>query len=240
MRKSLLPALLFFLMLPAIGQTATSPVLSRADSLYNTKQYTQALDLYKTLFAQSRYSPAMLLRMAYIEEGLSRLGESLYYLNLYYLASDDAGALRKMEELAEKNNLEGYKTDDATHAMALIQKHYSTIAWIIASVCVLLMALVYYQLRKMHVKPTLTSLALIFCLVVLFLHINFSLQSERGIVANSSTYLMSGPSAASSVIAIIGEGHQLEINGKKDVWLRVQWKDREVYVKEFLVREIRL
>jgi len=213
-------------------------VLTTADSLYIKKQYTQALDLYKNLFAENKYSPAMLLKMAFIHEGLGHLGESLYYLNLYYISSDDEQALRKMEEVAEKNNLEGYKMDETTSTLAWLQKHYATISIGIASICIFLLALMYYQQSKMKIKPIVTGATLVLLLVLLFIHINFSLKDERGIVAVSPTYLMDGPSAGASVIAIIGEGHQLEITGKRDVWLRVQWKEREVYVKDFLVREI--
>jgi tetratricopeptide (TPR) repeat protein len=225
---------------PSAMAATTSTMLTAADSLYSNKQYTQALDLYKTLFKQNQYSTAMLLKMAYIQEGLGHLGESLYYLDLYFLSSDDTQALRKMEELAEKNNLEGYKTDETTNALAWLQEHYSMIAWIIASIAIFFLALTYYQLNKIKNTPTLTSIGLAAILVLLFVHINFSTKAERGIVAVAPTYLMSGPSAGASVVAIIGEGHQLPITGKEDVWFRVEWKEKEVFVKEFLVREIRL
>ena len=81
---------------------------------------------------------------------------------------------------------------------------------------------------------------LVLSVIVLFVYTNFSSASERGIVAAPKTYLMSGPSAGAALVAIIGEGHQLEITGKKDVWLKVQWKEREVYVKEFLLKPIKL
>lgn len=215
-------------------------VMRTADSLHSAKQYTQAFTLYRAVYESGHYSPAMLLKMAYIQEGLGHLGECLYYLNLYFLASDDAHALKKMEELAEKNNLEGYKTDDTVKFLAWLQEQYTTIAGVIASFSVFLMALIFYQRVQKKIKPPLTGLALVLTLAVLFVHINFSLKSERGIVAQPQTYLMSGPSAGASVVAIIGEGHQLEIKGKEDVWLRVNWKDNEVYVKEFLVRPVRL
>ena len=231
---------LFFLLGTVSVAVKGAGVLQKADSLYGVKQYTQAFDLYQTLFENKSYSPAMLLKMAYIQEGLGHLGESLYYLNLYFLASDDAQALKKMEELAEKNNLEGYKTSESLRVLAWLQQQYSTIAWMIASVCVFLMALMFYQRVKLKSRQSLTGTAFVLAVALLFLHINFSLKSENGIVALPQTYLMSGPSAGSSVIAIVGEGHQVEIKGKQDVWLRVSWKDREVFVKEFAVKPVRL
>lgn len=237
-----LPKILFLLLL-ASSSTLAAPNdtgLSKGDSLYAGRQYTQAFELYHTLYLKDHYSPAMLLKMAYIQEGLGHLGESLYYLNLYYLASDDSQALKKMEELAKKNNLEGYDTDETLKALAWLQEQYATIAWTIASFSVLLLALMYYQHAQTKGSPSLTGIFLVLSLTLLFAHINFSLSADRGIVAQPQTYLMSGPSAGASVVAIVSEGHQLEIKGREDVWLKVKWKDDEVYVKEGVIREVRL
>ncbi len=223
----------------AFGSSAPN-ILSRADSLYAGRQYTQAFEVYQSLHAGGQYSPSMFLKMAYIQEGLGHLGESLYYLNLYFLATDDSQALKKMEELAQKNNLEGYETNESTKILAWLQEQYSSIALIIASIGAFLLALIYYQRMKKNNQPALPAIALMFVLTLLFFHVNFSSKSARGIVSGGQTYLMSGPSAGASVVAIIGEGHQLQINGKEDVWLKVSWKDEDVYVKEFLVKEVRL
>ena len=91
----------------APSEDPSAVVVAKADSLFATRQFTQAGDLYQSVFQKHHYSPAMLLRMAFIHEGLGRLGESLFYLNLYHLASSDPQALKKMEELAEKNRLQG-------------------------------------------------------------------------------------------------------------------------------------
>ena len=43
----------------------------------------------------------MLLKMAYIQEGLEQYPEALYYLNLYYNQNPSKKVLAKMETLAE-------------------------------------------------------------------------------------------------------------------------------------------
>jgi hypothetical protein len=222
------------------GAAQTSPLLQKGDSLFAAKQYTQAFEHYRELHAGGRYSPTMFLKMAYIQEGLGHLGESLYYLNLYFLASDDTQALKKMEELAEKNQLEGYQANESVKFRAWVLEHYRQIAWVLASAAIFFVVLMTYQRTRLKMNPSLAGIGLVIMLAALFVHINYSAQSERAIVFEPQTFLMSGPSSASSVIAIIGEGHQLKIEGKKDVWLRVSWKDREVYVKENLVRAVRL
>src|ERR1041385_2293304 len=68
--------------------------LKMADSLYLKKQYTQSLELYREIFDQHSYSPAMLLKMAYIEEGLGQNPMALYYINLYYEITHDPSALQ--------------------------------------------------------------------------------------------------------------------------------------------------
>src|SRR5690349_2721164 len=93
----------------ALGQPTNNPLLQRADSLFQQKRYTQSFEIYNTLFQSHRYSPAMLLKMAYVQEGLNRISQSAYYLNLYYLATQDESALTKLGELADKYRLEGYE-----------------------------------------------------------------------------------------------------------------------------------
>src|SRR5689334_2250894 len=73
---------------------AQSQQIQQADSLFRSKQYTQSLEVYQAMFKERKYSPAMLLKMAYIQEGLGKIGQTLYYLKLYHLATDDEQALR--------------------------------------------------------------------------------------------------------------------------------------------------
>lgn len=240
MQKRVYNILVFLLITAAASGQASPSMLQSADSLYAAKQYTQAFERYDVLFAGGHYSPAMLLKMAHIQEGLGHLGQALYYINLYFLATNDTAALRKMEELAEKNNLEGYQNNETKKLKALLNEYNTTITPLLVVTCLFFFSLVVYTREKKKVRPTFSAAMLVLSVVVLFVYTNVSSASERGIVAAPKTYLMSGPSAGAALVAIIGEGHQLEIKGKKDVWLKVQWKEREVYVKEFLLKPVKL
>ena len=84
-----------------------------ADSLFNQQKYTQSFEIYnRILKADHLTSPAMLLKMAYMKDPPMEMFNALYYLNLYYLQTHNKRALRKMEDLAKKYNLEGYKYTD--------------------------------------------------------------------------------------------------------------------------------
>ena len=197
------------------------PLLAKADSLFQEKRYTQSLEIYQALFEDHHYSPAMLLKMAYIQEGLNRIAQSTYYLNLYYLATHDDSALTKLEELAGKYKLEGYSSDEISKIYSLYQQYKNLVTLVLASVIA-------------------TWCVLLLMSVVLLMHINLSDRFSQAIIVNNNTYLMDKPSAGASVIEIVRDGHRVKILGKKDVWIKVTWGDSEVYIKESSVLPIQL
>lgn len=233
-QKSDLKFILLLLLLPAYFTQGQSPQQKMAlgDSLFAQKQYTESLDHYKKVLDQKYYSPALFLKMAYIYEGMGALSQSLYYLSLYHLVSNDNRSLKKMEELATINQLQGYTTDDTRQVQYLLQKNYGLLVAVLGSATVFFFVLLVYQKRKLGKRPLFTGITLVLLLGGLFLLVNFKGKTGRGIVIQPATYLMSGPSAGSSVLEIIGEGHQLVITGKEDVWLKVKWMGKDAYLKE--------
>ena len=218
----------------------STQITKAADSLFRARQYSQSFELYKAILEQHYYSPSILLKMAYIQEGLSHLGRSLYYLNLYYQATDDKQALYKMEDIAEKNKLEGYTSTETSRLFLLLKENYFRIASVLGAIIIFLFALLLYYKVRLHQKPYFTAFMLLLVMGVLFMHVNFSRQMSTGIVTIPSTYLMSGPSAGASVVSVIGEGHKLEITGKEDVWMKVRWLDKEAYVKQNSILPVQL
>ena len=214
-------------------------LLPRADSLFNQKRYTQSMDLYKQILSQDRYSESILLKLAFIEEGLGQISQSLYYLQLYYLASNDENALLKMEEMAEQHNLYGYKPGQARQIYFLLRANFNMIAKVLLGLSVFLFALLLYRKRKQK-QPLATAISLLIVLSMLFLHVNFSQRINLGIVSQNATYLMSGPSAGSSVVGIVSEGHLLDLLDKKDVWVHVKWMNQDAYIKEDKILKIEL
>lgn len=213
--------------------------LAYADSLFKVKQYTQSLEIYEEVLAAKQYSPSMLLKMAFIQEGLGKASKSLYYLNVYYLATGDDQALVKMNELATKNSLQGYENQDSDHFYYLVNKYEYLISLLLASAALFAMAWIYTQ-KKIGRKPIPAVVTFMIFLVLLAVNVNFPLRDSTVMITSSKTYLMSGPSAGANVIGVVDEGHKLRRLNKKDVWLEVQWFDQPVYVKENRVTPITL
>ena len=240
--KNILTSVGLVLIFFNISGAQSRPIeLNHGDSLFQARQYTQSFELYSILLKEKQqHSPAMLLKMAYIQEGLGHISMSLYYLNLYFMASHDEQALAKMEEIASKNRLEGYQPSDVSRVLTKLQQYSFHITSLLLSVSVCLFALIFYQKVRQHKKPLTPAFILVFFLALLFAYTHFSEYIKLGIVSEPFTYLMSGPSAGSSVIDVIDEGHQLKILGKTDVWIKVKWKDKEVFIKESSLLPVRL
>jgi hypothetical protein len=239
MQTKILKILLILLFpLFCLGQTVQQKI-NRADSLYRAKQYTQSYTIYQSLLTQNHYSPAMLLKMAYIQEGLGHQGLCLYYLNLYQHASDDHQAVTKMEELAAKHRLDGYQSSDGSRLIHVSQKNSLRITGGLCAIIFLFFALLFY-LKRQGKSMVVVALLLVFFSSLLLAVTNWGGKPSQVIVSSGSTYLMSGPSAGASVTTILDEGHRLTVQGKKDVWLKVKWKDKDAYVKQSNVLSIKL
>jgi hypothetical protein len=232
-----LPKIIAFLSL-VLALSSTSALsqisnyrLQRADSLFNARQYTQSLDHYREIFSQDQYSPAMLMKMAFIEEGLNHVGEAMYYLNLYYVKTSDDSALEKMAQLSDKFKLQGYENNDAEFALSFYRQYEEHISATLAVIMFFIFSLMIFQKRRKR-RPVALFVALIFFAVILLGHLNIATAAEKAIVSSGNTYVMEGPSGAAPVVDVITPGHRLSVISRNDVWIEVQWKDSRGFIKQ--------
>lgn len=205
--------------------------LAKADSLYQQKRYTQSLELYQSIFAQKQYTPAMFLKMAFIEEGLGHVAPALYYLNLYAIATRDDHVLAKITDVATKNGLSGYEVTDADRVLTNYYEHHQQISLALGALALFFVSLMTY-LRSHEKKPAGVWTALLIVVVLLFLHTNFSWGTTSAIIAQPNSYMMNGPSAGASVVRILDDGHRVEVLGEKDVWVKIRFNNREGFIKK--------
>jgi tetratricopeptide (TPR) repeat protein len=232
---------LFLLVLSTVvNAQSNNSLLVRADSLFQQKRYIQSLELYQKLFEDHRYTPAMLLRMAYVEEGLNNISRSVYYLNLYYLATQDEDALTKLEEVAIKNRLEGYSTDETDTFLSFYLTHHTLITIILVALAVLALAIALTQRLIFKHKPIGEFVCMCIVSVLCLLHLSQKSFWEKAIIAKDNTYVMSGPSAGASVIMIARDGHRVSVIGKQDVWVKVKLGESEGYIRNSNLLPVKL
>lgn len=205
--------------------------LSKADSLFQQKRYTQSLELYQSIYAQKQYTPAMFLKMAYIEEGLDHIPQAMYYLNLYHLASQDDRVLIKINDVAQKHGLDGYTITDTDRILKKYNEYHQIITGLFILILFILAFLMFYK-RSKNERPIMGWIAMLLILMGLLVHINLEFQESAGIISKPNSYMMSGPSAGASVLQIIHEGNRVKITGKEDVWVKVRINAKDGYVKK--------
>lgn len=233
-------SLLLLVFSTAVSAQSGNPMLVRADSLFGQKRYIQSLELYQKLFESHRYTPAMLLRMAYVEEGLNNVSRAAYYLNLYYLATQDQDVLKKLEEFATKNRLEGYATDETDRFLSFYLTHRARITYGLLALALLIAATAALQRFKFKNRPVTQFVALTIITVLFVLHISQQALWEKAIISKSNTYVMNGPSAGASVMSIVRDGHRVEVLGKKDVWTKIKIGESEGYVRTSSLLPVKL
>ena len=219
-------ASVFFILFGCFGALSQNSELSSADSLFNNQKYTEAFEKYENLFNEGFASAAMLTRMAFIQEGLGNYSNALYYLNLYYLHSSDRDALNKMREIAEEHNLIGYEYSDFKFFENFIRKYQNQILLGLMAFSIFLVGYSFRKLKKEEKPMISVGVQTITLLAILAINNQLFIKT-KGIVKQDQSLLMSGPSAASEPIELIGQGNKVTILESNDLWSKIEWQEQE-------------
>jgi hypothetical protein len=226
--KKLKYLLLLLLALSGLAQAAASD-LSTADSLFSLRKYTEAFRQYDALHQTGQVTPAMLLKMAYIKEGLNDFAGALYYLNLHARLTSDEETMAKMRRLAERHQLKGYAYNDQEFLLRLARKYRLEIQWGLLAGCFGLSLVIFWESRHGR-KPAISVFFNLLFLAGLLILNNGWTDNQHAIVI-SDTVLMSAASAASEPLSPVSRGHKVRVLERGDVWARIRWEGKDVYVR---------
>ncbi len=206
-------------------------VLSKADSLFELKKYTESFDQYQQVFAEDVATPQMLMKMAFIKEGLDEYPEALFYLTKFYDITHSNLALKKINEIAEKQGLLGYEVTDADFFVSWYATYSEIILIGLMCIIVVLLALQVFRfyMRK-SLSTGLMTWQLIFALALAII-INYPFADSTAIIVEPATYLMKGPSAGAPMQEIVSQGHKVKVLDEGQIWTKILWRDAEVYVR---------
>jgi len=204
----------------------------KADSLFANQRFSDARNLYASLFfEQKKSTPANLLKLAFIEEGMENTVMSIFYLHQYYLFRPDAQVKAKIEEMATQNKLVGFSVDEADYAYFLYRVYgpYLELGLLAFAVLIFLF-LLYRKINKVSLgyTPVFTFIFLVSAAYML----NFHIPYKRAVLSTDRIFLMSGPSAGSSVVDVLTKGHRVEWIGESDIWYEIKWNEKKGWVKK--------
>jgi hypothetical protein len=229
---------LVFWALSVEGQSATEKYAG-ADSLFLSGRYTESLRIYEQLLLEDKqFSPSMLLKMAYTHEGLDEPYDALFYLEQYYKYSREQAAVEKISTLASAFDLRGYESTDSNLLLRWYGRYHQELALLLLGSAALFFALLVYRYRKHAERPPILFIAMSFCLLLAYASSERIGIRKQAMLYGESILMMSGPSAGSQLLEQSGPGHKVEVLGTNDIWSRIRWKEREVYVKSTFLKEI--
>lgn len=234
---------LFILLSITYSANCNSPKerLILADSLFAQKKYTQSFELYQEIqYTDQKATSAMLLKMAFIKEGLGDYTNALYYLNLYYLKTYQKRVLKKMENLAEQHKLSGYNYDDAEFFLNLYHQYQLQIDFLIIGFVFMFFGILFYGKKTFKIRSSQHGIVYICLLMVLLFINNYWREHTKAIVTSPEVYLMKGPSPGADVVDVISKGHRVDILEQDDVWVKISWNENEAYIKAFNLKPVKL
>lgn len=213
--------------------------LAEADSLFKLQKYTESFEIYEQLLADNHEaSPQMLMKMAYIKEGLGDYSEALIYLNKYFLQTSDKHAQNKMQELAEEHSLKGYALSDTTFFKGLVNKYYVEFNILLFSIALFLIGIVCYRKFKSGSNATPYAVSVVVVLLIFFWVTNFELSDNLGIITENHAYLMTGPSAGADLVEVVQKGHRLRVLSEEGIWVKVDWNGQEAYIRSKMIKPV--
>ncbi len=203
--------------------------LVKADSLYNLKLYTESINIYESILNENKATPAMLLKMARIEEGLKNYGATIFYLEKYFQLTEDKKVLNHIENIASNQKLNGYSYDFPFYFSHYYQKWQPLLLAFLAATLTIIIVLMIKNRTSASLKRTYFSFVVI---LILLIGVSNNLETPKyAIISGTPTFLLEGPSAGANVIDRVNANHKIVVKGKTDVWTETEWAENKAYIK---------
>lgn len=200
-----------------------------ADSLFDSKNYTDAKFLYDNLYFEKKIeSQDLILKLAYVNEGLKKYEWTLYFLEQFLKVNpEDEKTKEKILKIAENNKFKGFEISDVKHIKAFIflYKDY-LLGGLVTLILILFGINIFFRKNKMIAQILILS----FVILSLSYWISYQESFKEAIIINDAL-LMDSPSAAGQLIQKIKPGHKATILKNIDVWSEIMIGKNSYFIK---------
>jgi tetratricopeptide (TPR) repeat protein len=238
MQAYYLKKIIFFLILNlTFLQLANSQsdvkILKSADSLYKVENFG-ASELFYEQNIQKIKNPSttLFLKLAAIKEKKGDFLKSMYYLNKAYELSPSEKILAKLNEMATLHELKGYELSDFNFLILFYKQYSGFLVALLLILGIYIFVILFIKKYKSNYTPFNQKVFLVVYLFGVGLLLNLPDKYHQGIINHDGVFLRSEPSSAASVEVSINKGNRLNVLGGNDIWRRVIWNDRFLYLKE--------
>ncbi len=238
---SMRPILLGLILLPlwALGENAPTKKIATistsvptkglrpGDSLFAAGQYAAAVPAYRQqIWRNRRASPELLLKMAYAQQQLGQYPAALLYLSLAQARQPQVRTWRQLAALAAQHQLVGYPATWQQELRVQAQRYYYPGLEALLGGAVV--AAIWLLWRRGQ-RGAWLGYAAYLGLSAGYLH--YLQPKPAGLVARPGAALMAGPGAGAAWLSTAALGDRLPVLGQQDIWYRVQWQQREAFVR---------
>ena len=201
-----------------------------ADSLFNQRSYKEAMEIYRSNYQSGIYSSSMLLKMAFIEEGIGDNEQATIYLSKYYDLSPNPQAITKIKSLTGQDVLVGYEVSDSQRFLIFLAEYKEYIVGLLTIFLLISVISNWWTGRKIDKRESYWPTVLL--IIVIFGANNFLDGPRTGLITSSPTYIVSKPTAGGELVELVEPGHRVRIKSSKDNWYEIEWKEKQAYIKK--------
>lgn len=223
-------SLFFLLLLQSIHCQANVPQLLVADSLFAQRSYKEALEIYQLNYQLGVYSPSMLLKMAFITEGIGDKENATLYLSKYYDLSPNPQTITKIKSLTGQSELVGYEVSDAMRFVLFLVEFKEIIVG--GLTLTLVISLIFLWSKGNKLTEARFYWPSVMLISFIFVANNFLKSQNAALVTKSPTLIVSKPSAGGEMVDMVEPGHRVKILASKDIWYEVEWKEKIAYIRK--------
>jgi tetratricopeptide (TPR) repeat protein len=208
-------------------------LIKRADSLYKSENFSSAELFYEQNLGKNKNpSHLFFLKLALIKERKGDFLKSMYYLNKAYELAPSEKILAKLNEIASVHELKGYELSDFNFLILFYKQYSGFLVALLLILSIYIFVILFIKKYKSNLTPFSQKIFLIVYLLGIGLLLNLPDKYHQGIINRDGVLLRSEPSSAAPIEVSIDKGNRLNVLGGNDIWRRVIWNDKFLYLKE--------
>ncbi|WP_245588163.1 SH3 domain-containing protein [Algoriphagus terrigena] len=198
--------------------------------MFQQRSYQEAMAIYQTNYQSGIYSPSMLLKMAFISEGIGDKENATLYLSKYYDLSPNPQTITKIKSLTGQSELVGYEVSDGMRFILFLVEFREVIVG--ALTLILIISLIFLWSKGNKLTEARFYWPSVILITLIFATNNFLKAQNAALVTKSPTLIVSEPSAGGELIDLVEPGHRVKIKASKDIWYEVEWKEKIAYIRK--------
>lgn len=223
-------------------QVADNPAsLEKANQLFESEKYSEALPLYEKIYQEGTYTERMLYRLSFMHENLKNYPEAIYYLKKIKMEYGGPAVENKVKQLLQANGATKFYSASGWDSYIQFFSQYAIIIWSLTLVAAAF--LLYHFITLKAGLPTWRRTA--FAIVLLpflagatLLVLRGFFLPDRAVLVEPTAFYAFPSYAASHDGTSLPIGETVNITGESDIWYEVQAGDETYWVPQWSVRRL--